>query len=113
MIKGNLPSLPKFKIGDDVDYNFDSNEVYFLLELGVDTVVCKMKGEKIVEPFECHTGGDVENGREIDFKYFKVSDTEVFIDQSDIDIESNQKIELTDSQIYDLNEKLKNEMVVA
>jgi hypothetical protein len=106
-----LLSLPKCKVNDDFDIDYDNKSVCFVLEHGVDNALCHMKGEIIVEAFDVCQGGDVENGSEVNFKYLQIGETSVLVDQSDFSIQANQEIELTESQISDLNEKLKNEMV--
>lgn len=106
-----LPSLPKCKINDDFDVDFENKSVCFILEHGVDKALCYIKADLKVEKFDCCQNGDYQNVAEVEFKFLQVSDTEVTVDQSDFGIQSNQKIELTESQINDLNEKLKDEMV--
>jgi hypothetical protein len=106
-----LVSLPKCKIGNDVEWSFAAKEVYFVLSNGSDTASCVIEAEIVIEKFDCCSGGDVENSVEVEFKYLVVSETPVGVDESDFKIQPNQQIELTESQISDLNEKLKNEMV--
>lgn len=108
-----LVSLPKCKINEDIDVDYENNSVCFALEYGTDSALCHIKAEIISEEFDVHQGGNFEDCRSIEFKYAHVSDTPVSVDQSDFDILEGQKIELTESQIADLNEKLKNEMVIA
>lgn len=106
-----LVSLPKCKVGNEIEFTFKRKEVYFVLENGCDTAACTIKAEIVIEKFDCCSGGDIENSCEVDFKYLVVSETPVDVEESDFEIVEGQKIELTESQIADLNEKLKNEMV--
>lgn len=108
-----LVSLPKCKINEEIDVDYENNSVCFALEYGTDSALCHIKSVAIIESFDCYESGSVENGVEVDFKYMIVSDSPVSVDQSDFDILEGQKIELTEQQIADLNEKLKNEMVKA
>lgn len=106
-----LVSLPKCKINEDVDVDFEYKNVCFALEYGTDSALCRMNVDIVEEEFDVHEGGNLVACRSLEFKYAVVSDTPVYVDQSDFDILEGQKIELTESQIADLNEKLKNEMV--
>lgn len=107
-----LPSLPKFKVNQGVEFCFDKKKVYFVLDYGVVSVVCFMSAGCVVATYDVMPeNGDPQNSVDIDFKYLKVGETEVSIDQSDIDLVNGQKIELTEKQIFELNEYLKEEMI--
>lgn len=113
MSEVNLPSLYKYDVSSEVESCFDKNEVYFVLNYGVLSVVCWMKAECITEQFEVNsTDNDPQNSFDRDFKYLKVGETEVNIDCSDIDLVSGQQIELTENQIQKLNEYLKDNMIL-
>lgn len=106
-----LVSLPKCKINEEIDVDYENNSVCFALEYGTDSALCHIEAEIISEEFDVTQGGNHDYCRSVEFMYAHVSDTPVSIDQSDFDIVEGQKIELTEQQIADLNEKLKNEMV--
>lgn len=107
-----LPSLPKFVV-EDVEHNFELNQVTFLLKYGILEVLGCIDAKCVIEKFDVSvSGGNVQNSVERDFKYLVVSETEVSIDQSDIDIKSGQKLILTESQIQKMNDDLKELMVM-
>ena len=103
--------LPMFHIGE-VDFCFDKKEVYFTLALGVSTLTCYMSADVKIEEFEINVDGNVQNNVDRDFRYLVVSDTSVIVDQADIDIciVKGQTIGLTEEQLYDLNDFLKEKM---
>ena len=106
--------LPMFDI-DEVDFCFDKNEVYFTLALGVSTLTCYMSADVKIEEFEINVDGNAQNNVDRDFRYLVVSDTGVVIDQADVEIciVKGQTIGLTEKQRDDLNEILKENMVLA
>ena len=106
--------LPMFFI-DEVEFCFDKKEVYFTLALGVSTLTCYMSAEVKIEEFEVNVDGNVQNNTDRDFKYLVVSNSSVIVDQADVEIciVKGQTIGLTEKQRDDLNEILKDNMVLA
>ena len=74
-----------------------------------------MSADVKIEEFEINVDGNVQNNVDRDFRYLVVSDTSVVVDQADIDIciVKGQTIGLTEKQRNDLNEILKDNMVLA
>lgn len=105
-----LPSLPKFEI-TDVSFDFKSINIYFVLKYGCLTVLSSMKGEVRIEEFDCQQNGNAENSMEVEFKYMIVGGTPVSVEETEMDIQPNQQLELTEKQTEKLNEILKSEMV--
>lgn len=108
----NLPSLPEFEVSKEVDFDFESNKVFFVLMCGVDDVVCSMSGILKVEEFEVSPSLDPQMAVDRDFKFLQVEDTALDVVESDVDIVPGQKLKLTEHQRRDLNEYLKEEMVM-
>ena len=115
MFDNELPSLPVYVIGSDVEGSFGkaSNDAFFVLRNGVNDVVCVMKAKEVIEKFDvCPQGKSPDGSVDRDFKYLQVVENIVSVDQSDIDLVSGQKIELTETQFNKLNEYLKDKMVM-
>lgn len=106
-----LPCLPEFEIGD-VDFDFETNKVFFDLVSGCVSLTCFMSGILKVEEFEVSTDSNPQNSVDRDFKYLQVAGGYFEVDRSDIDIVSGQKLKLTERQEAQLNEYLKEEMVM-
>ena len=103
--------LSGFKVSDDIEMSFENNEVYLVLVRGDEQVVCNVKGKLVIENCDVCFDGNPQNSVDRDFKYLQVSDYNLEIDQSDIDL--NGKVELNEIQIDELNKKLKDNMILA
>lgn len=103
--------LSGFEVSDDIEMSFENNEVYLVLVRGDEQVVCNVKGKLVIENCDVCFDGNPQNSVDRDFKYLQVDDTEIEIDQSDIEIDG--KFELNEIQIDDLNKKLKDNMILA
>lgn len=117
MFENELPCLPVYKIkcnkieDIDIDYELKSNNVFFDLEHGSNIICCSMRGEVEVKAFDvCEQGQSYEDSVERDFKFLQLNENIVNVEQSDIDLITGQKIELTEKQYCELNEYLKEKM---
>ena len=116
MFENELPSLPAYKVhcvkleDIEVDYSLNNENVFFTLVNGCNNICCAMQGKVNTEVFDVVEKGNYENSKECNFKFLQLTSNVVRVDQSDIDLITGQKIELTEKQYCELNEYLKEKM---
>lgn len=108
-----LPSLPEFELKSDIEIDLHGGEVNFTLSYGAVSVDCCMDGVVETEDFDVAIDSDPQNNLERPFEFLVVSNTAVEVMRTDINLVDGQKIRLTEKQMAQLNEYLKEEMVMA
>ena len=107
-----LPSLPEFEIQSDIEIDLHGCDVSFTLSYGAVSVDCCMDGVVKTEDFEVAIDSNPQNNLERPFEFLVVSNTPVEVLRTDIDLVDGQRIKLTEKQMAQLNEYLKEEMVM-
>lgn len=107
-----LPCLPEFELQSDIEIDLHGCDVSFTLSYGAVSVDCCMDGVVKVENFDVPVDGDPQNNLEKPFEFLVVSNTAVEVMRTDINLVDGQKIRLAEKQIAQLNEYLKEEMVM-
>ena len=101
-----LPIFAEFEIEECIANFNGKNTVYFTLTCGVDYIECSVEATQKVEEFEVCNDIDVQNTHDRDFEYLQVDADEVV----GVELEHVQKIKLTEKQLEELNEYLKQQM---
>ena len=102
-----LPVFVEFEIDDIWDFS-RIDKVCFTMVHGVDSIECDVSAVRKVEAFEVSNDIDPQKSLDRDFEYLQVESDAVV----EVELEHVQKIKLTEKQLLELNEYLKQEMKI-
>lgn len=98
--------LEDFKVSDDIE--IDETIVFFQLINGKESALIQIEGEVVRETFDLHRAGEsCEMAVPVDFEWIEVAKEKYEVVEASVETDD---FELTDNQIIELNEKLKERM---